>query len=209
MRFSRGETTYFSARRFWDAFALIRALLLEDGATVEDFLRLGPTLLPWTFGILTLARRWDANGESHVLVGIRSKELAGRHVGTVSFPGGLVKPGETIEQAARRQMKEECGIELTGMCPGYAIGHHPNAGSTTFVSVADAASSGDVTDSFEWKGGKALWAPVASVLKAIEGDTTAMVDVFRKAGHDVNEGAPIAPDAADPARILLKYVYPA
>jgi ADP-ribose pyrophosphatase YjhB (NUDIX family) len=208
IRFNRGTADYIIARRTWDAFAAIRKYIMESGASEEDFLRVAPVLFPWTFGVLTLLRRYDDHGEPHILVGIRSKELAGRHVGTVGFPGGLVHPKESIERAARRQMREECGIEIETMESGFAIGLHPNAPSTTFMCVATTISQ-KVTDSFEWKGGKAVWATEESVKDALVGDTQAMVKAFRKAGLDVSEGVPIAPDAAAPARLLLNHVYPA
>ncbi len=207
-RFNRGTTDYLVARRTWDAFVPIRDLIRKSDASEEDFLRVAPVLFPWTFGALTLLRRYDADRAPHILVGIRSKELAGRHVGTVSFPGGLVRPKESIERAARRQMREECGIELETIENGFAIGLHPNAPSTTFMCLANTTSR-DVTTSFEWKGGRAVWAPEESVKQALDGDNRAMVGAFRKAGLDVNEGAAIAPDAAAPARLLLNHVYPA
>jgi ADP-ribose pyrophosphatase YjhB (NUDIX family) len=207
VRFNRGTTDYLVARRTWDAFVPTRHLIMESDASEEDFRRVGPVLFPWTFGVLTLLRRYDANREPHILVGIRSKELAGRHVGTVSFPGGLVRPKESIERAARRQMREECGIEIETMESGFAIGLHPNAPSTTFMCVANTTSH-VVSDSFEWKGGKAVWTTEESVKQALNGNTEAMIGAFRKAGLDVNEGVPIAPDAAAPARLLLNHVYP-
>lgn len=208
LRFLRSQTTYLTARRTWDAFAPVKELVKKNGASEDDFLNVAPVLFPWTFGVLMLLRRYDANKAPHILVGIRSKELAGRHVGAASFPGGLVRPKESIEQTARRQMREECGIELETMENGFAIGHHPNAPSTTFLCVADTESE-DVANSFEWKGGRAVWASEDSVKLALDGDSSAMADAFRRAGMDWSMSISIAPDALAPAKLLLNHVYPA
>lgn len=207
--FPRGQLGYLEARRFWDAYKPVKELLLEDGATDEEFFELGPTLFPWTYGILIIVRVRDEKGVPHLLVGIRSAQLAGRHVGTVSFPGGLVKPNERIMDAASRQMQEECKLQPDAYYDGVAIGNHPNAGSTTFICVANMKKFGDVGDSFEWKGGKAVWAPEEAVKSALAGDTQAMVDVFHRADINIAEGAPMAPDVVQPASLLLNRVYPA
>ena len=39
--------------------------------------------------------------------------------GTWSIPGGLVELGETIAEAARREVREECGVEVS---PGEILG---------------------------------------------------------------------------------------
>ena len=44
-----------------------------------------------------------------VKAGPKSRQLTG----TVSFPGGNVEPGETEEQAARREFQEETGLTAT------------------------------------------------------------------------------------------------
>jgi mutator protein MutT len=43
---------------------------------------------------------------------VRSKQLS-NHAGQVSFPGGKVDEGETLEQAAVRELQEEVGLNVT------------------------------------------------------------------------------------------------
>ena len=74
----------------------------------------------------------------HVLLTVRDGRLRS-HAGQVSFPGGLVEPGETVREAALREAFEEAGIagadvELAGaMTPiyinvsGYVL--HPVVGT--------------------------------------------------------------------------------
>jgi 8-oxo-dGTP pyrophosphatase MutT (NUDIX family) len=48
-------------------------------------------------------------GEWHILFSQRSLDLP-VHSGQISFPGGALEPGETAEDAARRETEEEVGI---------------------------------------------------------------------------------------------------
>jgi 8-oxo-dGTP pyrophosphatase MutT (NUDIX family) len=45
----------------------------------------------------------------HLVLTVRADTL-GRHSGQISFPGGVVDPGETIEQAALREAHEEVAL---------------------------------------------------------------------------------------------------
>lgn len=46
---------------------------------------------------------------AHIALTVRADTL-GRHSGQVSFPGGVIEPGESIEQAALREAFEEVGL---------------------------------------------------------------------------------------------------
>ena len=49
---------------------------------------------------------------AHVLLTVRSDSL-GRHGGQVSLPGGVVETGESFEQAALREAREEVGLDTS------------------------------------------------------------------------------------------------
>jgi 8-oxo-dGTP pyrophosphatase MutT (NUDIX family) len=59
--------------------------------------------------MLLLFRR---DGRWHLPITERPTSLA-RHAGQISLPGGTVEPGETSEQAAVRELREELGVEAS------------------------------------------------------------------------------------------------
>jgi 8-oxo-dGTP pyrophosphatase MutT (NUDIX family) len=57
---------------------------------------------------------FPADDQAHIVLTVRADTL-GRHSGQVSLPGGVVEPGETLEQAALREAHEEIALPLDGV----------------------------------------------------------------------------------------------
>jgi 8-oxo-dGTP pyrophosphatase MutT (NUDIX family) len=58
-------------------------------------------------GLLLL---FPIDSRPHLVLTVRAETL-GRHGGQVSLPGGAVDPGENFEDAARREAREEIGLD--------------------------------------------------------------------------------------------------
>lgn len=61
-----------------------------------------------------LVALFEEDGEARVLLTRRAAHLRS-HRGEVAFPGGRIDPGETPEQAARREAAEELGLDTAGV----------------------------------------------------------------------------------------------
>ncbi|MEO6785588.1 MAG: NUDIX domain-containing protein, partial [Chthoniobacteraceae bacterium] len=84
------------------------------------------------------------------------------------LPGGMVEPGELPEEGARRELREEAGVEIDGdleiigCYPMYVYGYE-----TLQVSFRGRVAAGDVTISHEHDG--ARWVK-ASDMRAVLAD---------------------------------------
>lgn len=101
------------------------------------------------------------DGAGKVLLGRRNKNIQAG--GMYSTPGGKVDLGESLEQAAIREVKEECGVNIEGLCfsnLGHKIKHRWGDHSVIFylyVQITDkellskiSNPEPDKCDGWEW-----------------------------------------------------------
>jgi ADP-ribose pyrophosphatase YjhB (NUDIX family) len=202
-RFVRGQGAYMTARNSWDAYVPVRDLLVANGWTQGEIYRVITRLFPTqhVYGVLSVVFHEFPDGY-RVLMGVRSAKLAGKNKGDASFPGGLVHPGETLAQAADRQLSEEGGCGTVVPMPGFAFDVHNAAPSMTFVRGVMIDST-EVKDSFEWTEKMMIWVPRRAARAAVDGDSRDLVAAFRARGIEVPDELKVAPDAAGPARTIL------
>jgi 8-oxo-dGTP pyrophosphatase MutT (NUDIX family) len=96
-----------AAERRRASIADVRAAFAGLGPPVRSERELEPGV---TRASAVLAPLYDLDGETHVVLTRRTWDLRS-HQGEVSFPGGRCDPGETPEEAARREAKEEIDLD--------------------------------------------------------------------------------------------------
>ncbi len=84
--------------------------------TVDDLTRFKPPGgdEPRRSAVLMLFADGDRDGEGELLLTERAHHMRS-HPGQVSFPGGMIDPGETPVQAALREADEEIGLDPSGV----------------------------------------------------------------------------------------------
>lgn len=210
MRLVAGETRFLDSRRQWGAFRKAHELLQSEGLSISESevdhkIR---ELFQFTYGVMGICRRYDASGECHVLMGIRSNKLGTLNVGRVSFPAGLVEPGEHLQDALIREFEEETGIDRVTYYPGYAVFAFPDACSMTFTGLLETRSRQSIKSCFEVKGGTYTWIPESALREAISGSPKQLVASFRDQGVNVKDDIAVTNDGAA-TYLRLSQAYPA
>jgi 8-oxo-dGTP pyrophosphatase MutT (NUDIX family) len=102
-----------------DVIARIEAALRKDlpGADAHQWLAprprrtwpkgFNPARIRNAAGLLLIV---PIDGRAHIVLTVRADAV--RHGGQISLPGGVVEPGETFEQAARRETHEEIALPV-------------------------------------------------------------------------------------------------
>ena len=139
----------------------------------------------------------NVDGAASLLFTLRSGAV-GTHAGQVSFPGGHIEAGETPEQAALRELREETALEAEALCTY----HEMRAVSGTMVTpvlcfipraldaaaVAAARASVEVAATFSLSVAE-LTDPAARTVEELSGRWT--MPRFLVAGKTPPQPAPV------------------
>ncbi|PID31918.1 hypothetical protein CR970_03525 [Candidatus Saccharibacteria bacterium] len=114
-------------------------------------------------------------GKGQILYGIRSKDPG---KGTLDFPGGFMEVGESAEEAAIREVKEELGVDVTieryfGTYPSHYNGERPVINIVFLATMTEQA----ITPSDDLSGGMPVWRSIDNLPLAEEVMDDWMIDV--------------------------------
>lgn len=94
--------------------------------------------------------------DDEVLFGYRSIEP---NKGGLNVPGGFINIGETAEQAALREVREELGIDITliGLLNTYAVDYADVNKPVLCITFVAEYKSGDIVPGDDMNGGTPVW----------------------------------------------------
>ena len=149
-----------------------------------------PARIRHAAGLLLL---FPIDDRAHLVLTLRAGTL-GRHGGQVSLPGGVVDPGETFDQAALREAREEIALALEGVRRLGALTplDIPVSGFLLHPIVAAAPSRPVLTPS-DGEVARILEIPVGDLLdparlvstERVRDGRTVRVPAFRVAGEEI------------------------
>ena len=107
--------------------------------------------------------------------------------GTWSYPGGRIEIDETVEDGARREVREECGLEvgelrLLGVFSGKELNHvYPNGNEVCGIDIVYVSS--DYTGSLQCEDGEAKhmgFYPIDELPQPISSMNAKQLDAYLK-----------------------------
>jgi len=143
----------------------------------------------WVPGILpadakraaALALLYPANDDTVLVLTVRGAGLP-HHRGQVSFPGGAVEPGESVEQSAFREAEEEIALQRHAATVRLALTplHIPVSGFVLHPIVATAASRPTLAPS-----AREVASIVEPSLSALTADGAARIELSEHEGIEI------------------------
>lgn len=87
----------------------------------------------------------NINGALEILVQERAKDSDKRYYGVIEIPGGKIRRAETITDALKREVKEECGLSVQPLGSNLALDHYElhQSSATLFEPFAVSEELGD------------------------------------------------------------------
>lgn len=107
---------------------------------------------PYAVPLVALSTAVFAERDGQILI---LKRAVGEAVGSWYLPGGAFDPGETIEECAKRELLEECGLVASGPLTCVAVAQmHVYGQDSLQVLYRCACPTGDVVLSDEHSGAR-------------------------------------------------------
>ncbi len=94
------------------------------------------------------------------------------------IPGGGLHRGEAPEEAIRREMREELGIELDGLRPATRV-EITGSGKRTLLHVFEAGTGGATVRLDEVEIAEGRWAPPHAPPQPVSDDAQVLLDALR------------------------------
>lgn len=196
-------TTYLESRRSWKAYSAACELLSQVGRSeFEGWLY---PIFHYVPGVMMLV----SDPTKRILVCVRSAALAGTHTGMLSFPAGLMKPGESFKVAAERQVRHETGVSLDDADWGdnaIFVARNPDAPQSVYCrEVVLQQPGGEPSETWEAVKKRFVWVPINAIRSTYWDDMLGVRDAFAKHDIDLPEETTFAPDARQAIREFFIY----
>mgnify|MGYP002852562958 CR=1 FL=1 len=223
-----------AARTLYQIEASLRSALSDPGPCPDAHSRVAPRpRVGWKAGVIPEGSRTAAallllypiDDRAHLCLTRRAGSL-GTHAGQISLPGGAVDEGETIEQAALREAREEVGLDsknlqvLGRLTPLYipvsnfalypvlgVLAERPSLVASADevahileVAIDDLLSPSSLRPGWLWRGADTITVPFFALCGERVWGATAMVlsELVHLLSHDESTPRTTAPGVSEP-----------